>query len=127
MQPAKDKTTAGVLGLLLGGVGIHHFYLGNTLRGIIYILLAWTFIPAFVGFIEGIMYLASSDEAWLARVGTVQAPIAMGMTLTPEPVVVQQAPEKDIAVEIEKFAKLLDSGAITEDEFAAKKAKLLED
>ena len=33
----KNKTTAGVLALLLGGLGIHKFYLGNSI--IVFIVL----------------------------------------------------------------------------------------
>lgn len=58
----KDRTTAGILALLLGGLGAHHFYLGNTLRGILYVLFVWTFIPMIAAFIEGILYLTKSDE-----------------------------------------------------------------
>jgi TM2 domain-containing membrane protein YozV len=48
----KDKTTAILLALLLGGLGAHHFYLGNTTRGVVYILLVWTFVPSFIALIE---------------------------------------------------------------------------
>lgn len=58
----KDRTTAALLALLLGGLGAHHFYLGNTVRGILYILFVWTFIPVVVAFIEGIIYLTKSDQ-----------------------------------------------------------------
>ena len=37
MQPQKSKMAAGLLGIFLGGWGIHNFYLGNTTRGIIQI------------------------------------------------------------------------------------------
>lgn len=58
----KDKNTAGILALLLGGLGAHHFYLGNTVRGLLYLIFVWTFIPAIAGLIEGIMYLTKSEE-----------------------------------------------------------------
>ncbi len=58
----KDRTAAGLLAILLGGIGAHHFYLGNTVRGVVYILFVWTLIPAIVGLIEGIIYLTKSDE-----------------------------------------------------------------
>lgn len=58
----KSKATAGILGILLGGLGAHKFYLGKTGKGILYLLLCWTFIPGIIGFIEGIQYLIMSDE-----------------------------------------------------------------
>ena len=60
----KSRTTAGILALLLGGVGTHKFYLGNTGMGILYFLFCWTFIPAIVGAIEGLVYLTMSDDAF---------------------------------------------------------------
>lgn len=58
----KDRTTAGILAILLGGVGAHKFYLGETGLGILYLCFFWTFIPALVGLIEGILYLTKTDE-----------------------------------------------------------------
>ncbi|MFJ5714194.1 TM2 domain-containing protein [Neobacillus sp. NPDC093127] len=60
----KSKVTAGVLGILLGSLGIHKFYLGKIGMGIIYILFSWTGIPGLIGLIEGILYLTKSDEEW---------------------------------------------------------------
>lgn len=57
-----DRTTAGLLAILLGGIGVHKFYMGNTGMGILYLIFCWTFIPAIVGVIEGIIYLTKSDE-----------------------------------------------------------------
>lgn len=60
--PIKSKVAAGLLGIFLGGFGIHKFYLGKIGMGILYLLFCWTGIPAIVGFIEGIIYLCSNDE-----------------------------------------------------------------
>ncbi len=60
-QSGKSKIAAGLFALLLGGLGIHKFYMGRIGWGIIYLLFCWTFIPAIVGFIEGILYLTASD------------------------------------------------------------------
>ncbi|MDE6026207.1 MAG: TM2 domain-containing protein [Lachnospiraceae bacterium] len=60
--PIKSKIAAGILGIFLGGIGIHKFYLGRAGMGILYILFCWTGIPAIAGFIEGIVYLCSNDE-----------------------------------------------------------------
>ena len=60
--PIKNKIVAGVLGILLGGIGVHKFYLGKIGMGILYLCFCWTGIPSLVGFIEGIIYLCSNDE-----------------------------------------------------------------
>ncbi len=57
----KSKVTAGILGILLGGLGVHKFYLGNIGMGILYVLFCWTYIPAIAGLIEGIIYLTMTD------------------------------------------------------------------
>lgn len=70
MEDKKNKIVAGVLGILLGGLGIHWFYLGNTKRGVIYLLvtvfLCWTVIAPvvmeIVGFIEGLIMLMKTDS-----------------------------------------------------------------
>ena len=57
----KSKLVAGLLGIFLGGLGIHNFYLGNTGKAIAQIALSFCFgIGAIWGFIEGIMILCGS-------------------------------------------------------------------
>lgn len=58
----KNKTTAGLFAILLGGLGVHKFYLGRTGQGVIYLLLCWAFLPSIIAVIEGIQYLTMSDE-----------------------------------------------------------------
>ena len=58
----KDRTVAVILAFFLGGFGIHKFYLNQPLWGLTYILFCWTGIPAIVAFIEGIIYIATSEE-----------------------------------------------------------------
>lgn len=59
---AKSKIAAGLLGIFLGSWGIHNFYLGNTSRGAIQILvtLVTCGIGGLWGFIEGILILTGS-------------------------------------------------------------------
>lgn len=63
----KSKVTAGILAILLGGLGIHKFYLGKPGKGILYLIFCWTYIPAILGLIEGIIYLTSSDEVFYQK------------------------------------------------------------
>lgn len=59
----KDRATAGILAIFLGGLGVHRFYLGQW-WGIAYILLCWLLIPGLVAMIEGIVFLCTSQESW---------------------------------------------------------------
>ena len=73
---AKDKTTAGILGILLGGLGVHKFYLGYTNEGLIMLLVSLiggVFTCGFgsmavgaIGLAEGIIYITKSDEEFAA-------------------------------------------------------------
>ncbi|MCG2622494.1 NINE protein [Arthrobacter sp. I2-34] len=63
----KSKLAAGLLGIFLGGLGIHRFYLGHTTIGVIQLLLtlvlgAFTFgLVGLWGFVEGIMILCGAQ------------------------------------------------------------------
>lgn len=63
-QYPKSKTTAGVLAILLGGLGIHYFYCGKVGAGFITILLAivtfgvWNILTL----VQGIMMLSMTDQ-----------------------------------------------------------------
>ncbi len=67
--PIKNKVTAGILGIILGGLGAHKFYLGKPIQGILYLALCWTLIPSIIGIIEGISYLASSEYRFAQKYG----------------------------------------------------------
>lgn len=54
----KSKLIAGLLGIFLGGLGIHNFYLGDTTKGILHIVLSLACcIGSIWGLIDGIMIL----------------------------------------------------------------------
>ena len=73
---SKSKIVAGVLGILLGWLGIHKFYLGYTTPGIIMLALgivglatALIIVGIFIvlgvsviGLVEGIIYLTKQDD-----------------------------------------------------------------
>lgn len=65
----KDRIAAALFAFFLGWFGAHKFYLGRTGWGLIYLLFFWTGIPAMVGFVEGIVYLLKTDEAFAEKYG----------------------------------------------------------
>lgn len=75
-EPANSKVTAGVLALLLGGLGIHKFYTGAWGWGIVYIALCWTYIPAIVALVEGIRYLTRSEADFQHKAAQMDGPFA---------------------------------------------------
>ncbi len=58
----KSRITAGLLALLLGGIGVHKFYCGKNGLGILYLLFFWTWIPMIVAFFEAIIYFMTSND-----------------------------------------------------------------
>lgn len=57
-----SKVVFVILALLLGGIGIHRMYIGDWLLGIVYLIFCWTFIPAFIAFIEAIVIGLRKDD-----------------------------------------------------------------
>lgn len=55
MEKDKNNLVALLLAVFLGGLGIHKFYQGKTMQGILYLLFCWTFIPAFLALIDAIV------------------------------------------------------------------------
>lgn len=68
MRPQRDKVAAGLLGIFLGALGIHKFYLGYNKEGLIMLLVTLLTCGAggavfeIIGLIEGIIYLTMTDE-----------------------------------------------------------------
>ena len=68
-QPASDKSkvAAGLLGIFIGSLGIHKFYLGYSKEGVIMLLVSLlplgfgAGIMGIIGLIEGIIYLTKTD------------------------------------------------------------------
>lgn len=64
---SKSKTSAILLSLFLGGLGAHKFYLGESGKGILYILFCWTFIPSILALISLIRFICMSDDDFNAK------------------------------------------------------------
>ena len=129
MISSKDKTTAGILGILLGGLGIHRMYLGFVGIGLLQLVLTiFTFgIAGLWGFIEGILILVQDD--WTDSKGRLLRGNEKG----------QQAYYEDISSglkppiagnenkfqQLKELNELKEQGIITQQEFDREKQKLL--
>ncbi|BAZ29545.1 TM2 domain-containing protein [Cylindrospermum sp. NIES-4074] len=62
----KSRSVAAILAFsgTLTISGLHKFYLGQPLWGLLYVLLSWTPIPKVASAIEGVWYLAQDEEAF---------------------------------------------------------------
>ncbi len=115
----KSKSTTAILALLtilLGGIGIHRFYLGQTGLGFVYLLFFWTGVPFVISIIDFITFLTMSEAGFNLKYN--QKPVMQ----------VQQVVNSNpvsATNEIEKLHELKEKGAITEDEYQIKKEKLL--
>ena len=67
----KSRVIAALLAFFLGGLGVHQFYLGNTGRGILHIVLLVIIIgapiSALLALIDFIKYIIASDEEFNER------------------------------------------------------------
>ena len=58
----KEKNTAVLLSLFLGGIGVHKFYLGINGHGFLYLVFSWTFIPLILSLFNFFSLLFMSND-----------------------------------------------------------------
>lgn len=131
----KDKTTAAMLALLLGGLGVHKFYLGRGVQGALYLIFCWTFIPAIVGFIEGILLLLKSKQNFdldynpLSVVQFAQMAAMEQSRNAPQPVAIVAHVRSNHSMgrieTLQALESLRSSGALSDAEFEREKKMLL--
>ena len=107
----KNKTTAAILAIFLGGLGVHRFYLGQVGLGFLYLLFCWTFIPLIVSFVDFIIFLTMTDQAFNVKYNNSRF--------------INSSNQMNTADELEKLYSLKEKGVITELEFQNRKSKLL--
>lgn len=112
----KNRMVAGLLAILLGSVGIQHFYLDRIGYGILSILFFWTGIPSVIGIIQGIIILMQTDEEFKEKYD-LEAVESTSNAFGGKPV--------SKADELKKYKELYDDGAITMEEYEQKKKELL--
>jgi TM2 domain-containing membrane protein YozV len=125
----RNKTTAAIFALLLGSFGLHKFYLGRAGQGILYLFFFWTFIPGFIGFIEGIVYLTMGDAEFNAKYNQ-GLMFAFAAPPPPQNIVVSVANNatlggSDRITKLKELHDLRMSGALSEAEYENEKQRWL--
>lgn len=146
----RNRTTAALLAFFLGGFGAQYFYLGRVGAGIICVLFCWTFIPCFIAFYHFIKFLVISDESFNHQYNREFLPAVVNRSLA-APVLLTAPQQAAFAVsvapavqtmsrsatqtrantlpsftdELERLFTLKEKGALTEEEYMVRKAKLL--
>jgi len=111
----KSKTTALILSILVGGLGVDRFYLGYTGMGVLKLLTAGCF---------GILYIID-----IVNIATGKLKPADGSSYsddlngTPAPAQVQS--NSSPFEELEKLSKLHEAGILSDEEFTKMKANCL--
>ena len=111
----KDKTTALILSILGGGLGLDRFYLGYIGMGVLKLLTAGCF---------GILYII--DIIHIAT-GTLKPMNGEYIDAVPTNASIQNGVNAtaDLAETLKKMAALHDDGILSDDEFAKMKADVL--
>lgn len=118
------KRSIGIILALIGSVtpvvGLHKFYLGQPLWGIIYFLLSWQSpIARIACAIDVVLYLTQDNDLFTGRFNNI-IPSSSPAQITANP---QQVTE--IATAIRELEKLRQEGLISEYEFEQKRRELL--
>jgi TM2 domain-containing membrane protein YozV len=73
----KDQTRDVVLAALLGDFGLHRFYLGQPVLGILYVLFCWTGVPGVLASLEACRYAFTGSDVWAEQYngGTLGRPV----------------------------------------------------
>ena len=120
----KSKTTAGFLGIFLGAYGGHHFYLGNSGKGVLYLLLSLftgigVLIFGIIGLVQGVKFLTMTDEEF--------ADYCENLRENDGESAERVGPEEYIGKYklLQRYKDLYDMGAITDPEFEYFKKQIM--
>ena len=62
----KKRSTAIMLAIFLGSIGLHHIYLNNKVRAFLYFTLSWTLMPLIASIIDALILMTLTDEQFHA-------------------------------------------------------------
>lgn len=121
----RNRTTALLICFFGGYFGIHKFYLGKNVEGILYLVFCWTCIPGIIAFFEFLGFCFMSDREFNARFNYGSQ---NELDRTPNyPVVQPGKSAKDATSTLYDLKKLYEDGIITAEEYEVKRRKMLDD
>ena len=122
----KSRKVAAIIaftGTLSPISGLHKFYLGQPVWGLLYLLLSWTPIPRVASAIDAIWYLFQNEDEFdynfNSNLELVSAPPP------PKPKIVEQTNVNAIADALRQLDRLRQDGLISEYEFEQKRRQLI--
>lgn len=115
----KSRSIAAILAFsgTLTVSGLHKFYLGQPLWGILYVILSWTPIPKVASAIEGVWYLALDEEAFDRNFNQGKSAVKISQ---------QSNQVETLAKALRELDALRQDGLISEYEFEQKRRQLLD-
>jgi TM2 domain-containing membrane protein YozV len=114
----RNRTVAVLLAFFAGGFGIHKFYLGQNVAGILYFLFCWTLIPGIIAFFDFLGLLMMTEKDFDAQYN----PGSVSGSHTP---VLRESSREKVAT-LGELKKLYDAGIITAEEYEEKRRKYLD-
>ena len=127
LSKLKSRKVAAILafaGALTPLAGLHKFYLGQPVWGVVYILMSWTPIPHVASAIEGVWYLFQEREEFDRNFNRNLEAIAS--SLPNRPPIVDSSQGNAIADALRQVDSLRQDGLISEYEFEQKRRQLLD-
>ncbi len=93
VEGGRDKRTAIWLAVILGNFGMHKFYLGERISGIVYCALCWTFVP---------WLLSLYDALHMAQMSRVSFNLVYNIERIVQrlPLEVERAPDEPMSMEV---------------------------
>lgn len=128
LSKLKNRKVAAVLaltGTVIPIAGLHKFYLGQPLWGLVYILLSWTPIPHVASAIEGVWYLAQNEDDFDRNFNFDGEIIPFSPVPNRSPSVASTQVSA-IADALRQLDSLREDGLISEYEFEQKRRQLLD-
>lgn len=121
----RNRTAALVICFFSGGLGIHKFYLGKNVEGILYLVFCWTLIPSIIAFFEFLGLCFMSDREFDARFnyGT---PNQLGQSSNQQMGMPHKS-SKEATSTLYELKQLYEDGIITAEEYETKRRKMLDD